>query len=349
MQDLSLDKVKKIFFKILKWAGIILIVLVIFFIIFRIGSFIKGALYPPAIPPATVEYGSLPPIFFSSGIKKDFKYTIDTLSGELPTFTDKVNVYKVEVQDPDILAVDKTNSNVRSIGFDIGPEQLSETVYRWKSDDSLNKNLVVSVKIPEFNLSSTFLTNPSILGAGSVPTEAEAITIAKNFINALSFYPEDINDEKTLTKLLTINNGVIEEATSFSKTKLINVNFFQKDIDGLPIVYPQAGLSPMSITVGSGERNSEVIDARFFYQKPSAESATYPIKSSEEAYEDLKTGNAFIVAHSGKDLDIFIKDVYLAYYIEGRQQQFLTPVVVFEGDNGFFAYVSAVRDEWVDK
>lgn len=349
MQDLTLDRVKGIVFKILKWVAIIIVILVIIFIIFRIGSFIKGALFPPAIPPATVEYGNLPTIFFSEGIKKDFTYTIDTLTGDLPVFIDKVNVYKIEVQDPDILAVDKANSKVKSLGFDIGPEQLSETVYRWQSGDSLNKNLVVSVKIPEFNLSSTFLTNPSILGAGSVPTEAEAIILAKNFINALALFPEDINEEKTLTKLLTINNGVIEDATSFSKTKLINVSFFQNDIDGLPIAYPQAGLSSMSITIGSGQRNSEVVDARFFYQKTSDESATYPIKSSEEAYEDLKAGNAFVIAHSGGDLDILIKDVYLAYYIEGRQQQFLTPVVVFEGDNGFYAYVSAVRDEWIDK
>ena len=36
-------------------------------------------------------------------------------------------------------------------------------------------------------------------------------------------------------------------------------------------------------------------------------------------------------------------------YLENKEQNFLMPVVVFEGDNGFIAYVSAVTDEWINK
>jgi len=349
MSKYTLDTVKAKLIRISKWAGGILGIILAIVIIFRVGSFLKNVFFPPPEPLPQVSFGVLPKIFFPDSVKKDFTYTIDTLTGELPDFPSQVKVYKIVLDEPDILAVQRADEKVKSLGFNIGPQQLSDTVYRWKSDDALVKDLVISVKLPEFNLSSSFLTNANVLSGKDVPTEAEAISIAQGFIEALSLYPEDIDDEKVVTKLLTISSGVVVPATSFSNAKLVNVYFFQKVKDKLPVIYPQGDLSTMSVTVGSGEREPEVVDARFFYQKISDDGATYPIKTAKEAFEELKSNKAFITSHQGTDLNILIKEVYLGYYIEGRQQDFLTPVIVFEGNNNFFAYVPAVKDEWVDK
>ncbi|OGH48130.1 MAG: hypothetical protein A3A51_01420 [Candidatus Levybacteria bacterium RIFCSPLOWO2_01_FULL_39_10] len=345
MREFTLDIVKNKLIKIGKWLGLILIIIISIFLLYKVGTFLKNVFFPPKMPPPEAKFGKLPNIFFPEGIKKDFKYEIDTLTGDLPQFSNRANVYKTIQPEPDILAVEKADTKIKSFGFTIGPEQLSETVYRWRSEDSLNKNLVVSVKIPEFNLSSSFLTNPDILSARNLPTEDESILIAKSFISFLGYFPEDIDDERTITQLLDIQNGVITPAISFSRAKLINILFFQKDKDNLPIVYPQAGQSSMSFTVGA---DSEEVDGRFFYQKLSDEGSDYSIKSAEEALADLKNGKAFINAHTGDNLNIKIKDVYLGYYIEGREQRYLTPIIVFEGSSGFSAYVPAVKDEWFD-
>ena len=155
------------------------------------------------------------------------------------------------------------------------------------------------------------------------------------------------SEEKTKIELFSINTEVLGPATSLSRARLISVSFFQADKDEMKIVYPGGDISPMNLVIGSGERDAEVLNARFFYQKISEESATYPIKTSEEAFDELKNGKGHIINHTGNNLNIVIKNVYLGFYAEGKQQQYLMPVIVFEGNNNFKAYVSAVRNEWI--
>ena len=115
------------------------------------------------------------------------------------------------------------------------------------------------------------------------------------------------------------------------------------------MVYPGGKNSTMNLVIGSGERESLVVNARFFYQKSTDKSATYPIKTAEEAFEELKNGKGRVVSQNGNDLNIVIKNVYLGFYSEGKLQDYLMPVIVFEGTNDFIAYVSAVKDEWIEK
>ena len=104
----------------------------------------------------------------------------------------------------------------------------------------------------------------------------------------------------------------------------------------------------MNLVIAGGERNPQVVSGRFFYQKILDESSTYPIISAKDAYEKLAKGDAYIASHSGNDLNILIKRVYLGFYAEGHSQDYLTPVVIFEGNNDFIAYVPAVKDEWIN-
>jgi hypothetical protein len=105
----------------------------------------------------------------------------------------------------------------------------------------------------------------------------------------------------------------------------------------------------MKLVMGSGSLKESPLEASFSHQKILDESGTYPIKSATTAFEDLKSGNAFILSHSGDSTNVKIKKVYLALFYEGKLQKYLTPVIVFEGDNNFLAYVPAVTDEWFDK
>ena len=43
-----------------------------------------------------------------------------------------------------------------------------------------------------------------------------------------------------------------------------------------------------------------------------------------------------------------IKKIYLAYYLSEQRQNYLMPIVIFEGNNNFYAYVQAVQDEWIN-
>ena len=69
--------------------------------------------------------------------------------------------------------------------------------------------------------------------------------------------------------------------------------------------------------------------------------------SAEQAFQDLKDGKGYI-ANSGdrsSTNEVVIRKVYLGYYDAGQYQPFYQPVVVFEGDGNFWAYVPAVNDD----
>lgn len=345
----TLSVVKFDFLKVSKWIGIIVAILITLFLLIKGALFIKEKIHPTPPAPPNVSFGKLPPISFPEGIKKDFKYSIDTLSGELPVFPDRTNVYKMGQSKPDILAVQRMSEKATSLGFNPEPEQLSETVYRWRSNkDEMKKALVVNVLFGEFNLSSNFILNEKLLSEQGPLSETDAINNAKEFLNALSLYPKDLDESKTKTKLLKIENGVLYDVEKARDAKLISVYFFQKDINELPIVYSINGGSSMNLTIAGGSFNNDIIDGRYFYQNITDENATYPIITADMAYDALKKGNAFILSHEGKNLNIIIKKVYLAYYAQGKTHKYLMPVVVFEGKDNFAAYVPAVISEWIE-
>lgn len=345
----TLSKFKSQFLVVAKWAAIVIGILIGIFILIKVFFIIKEIISPTPPTPPTASFGKLPPIFFPESINKKFTYSIDTLSGELPSLPDRTNVYEMEKPGPDILAVQRATEKVSSIGFDNKPEQLSDILYRWASPGPPAKSLVLNVNLASFTLYSSFLTDPVVLSGTSLGDEESAVSTAKTFLNALNLYPEDIDEDKTKIELFSINNEVLGPTESLSRAKLISVSFFQLDKDEIKMVYPGGTNSPMNLVIGSGERNPQVVNARFFYQKTTEESATYPIKTAEEAFEELKSGKGKVVTQKGDNLNTTIKDVYLGLYSEGKLQEYLMPVIVFEGTNDFVAYVSAVKDEWIEK
>lgn len=347
----TLSVFKKDFFKIAKWVTIVLGIIIGIILIIRLALFVKEIFFPSPPTPAAVEFGKIPAIDFQNGIRGEYKFTLDTLSGETPVLPDKIEVFQMGEAEPDILAVDRAKEKTSSIGFPNPPEQLSDVVYRWQTSQPFPKTLIMNVHLPQVNLSSAFLTNPEILSAINLPDQNEAIQASNNFLTALSLKSEDLADEKTKTKLLSIENGVIKEASSISNAELIGVYYLNRDINKLPIFYPRGVLSNISVIVGSGQNTSqpEIVDARYFHQPITDKSSTYPIKTAGEAIDELKNGKAYIANYDGSNKDILIKDIYLGYYIEGKTQKYLMPIIVIEGNDGFIAYVSAVKDEWIEK
>ena len=78
--------------------------------------------------------------------------------------------------------------------------------------------------------------------------------------------------------------------------------------------------------------------------------ATYPLRSVEEAWNDLNAGLGYIAnpGSTGSNL-INVRKIYLAYYYSDNPSNFLQPIYVFEADRGFIAYVSAISKEWLEK
>lgn len=326
-------------------AGIFFVIILI-----NIGKLIQAVFFPPPPTPATVAFGKLPAISFpSSTSAASYTYTINTLSGDLPVFPTKVNVYKILESQPDLLALDKAKAKVKQIGFTQNPITLSQVKYEWVSTEDLPKTVILNINTYDFFLTSNYLTNPSVEGGNNLPNQTDALSIVTNFMGSFGITPSDIDTNKTKTSLFSIENGTLIPATSFSKTQIIRIDLFQKDVNGLPIYYEKPSFSTMDFLVGGGPSQGQIVQANFMHKTITNTSATYPIKTAQQAFNELKKGNAYIASADFSQATISIRNVYLAYYISSSDQTFLMPIIVFQGDNGFFAYISAVTDEWVGK
>jgi hypothetical protein len=335
---------------ILKIGAVVLSFIFLVLIFFRIGAILMDKLNPKAPAPPTVSFGKIPAIVFPNKTnQKNYTFSLDTVSGSLPVFPDRAKVFKIVAPLPDLLALQKAKNKVSSVGFTGNELAVSDRTYQWGDPTNLNRTLTMDILTNDFGLSSSFMTDAIVQSAINLPNEQGAITTAQNFLTSMSVFPNDIDLSKAKTLLFSISNSTLNSATSLSSAQVIEVDFFQKDVDGLSVFYPSAVGSTMNVLVVGGQQQPQIAQASFFHQTISNESATYPIKTAAEAFRLLQQGLGYVASDFGSSTDIAIKNVYLGYYIGNKQQDYLQPIVVFESDNGFFAYVPVIADGWVNK
>lgn len=323
---------------VLKWGTFLLGALIILFLLLKI----KNAVFPPAPPKPTVGFGKLPGIEFPTTVNKNLSFSINTITGTLPSLPISEKVFRMQETKPDLLSLNRAKEKVKTIGFEGNPTKVSENVYQWKSPDG--KTLTMNILDFNFNLSSNFFSKQTIPVFGGRADITSGV--AKDFLGQMKLFGNDLDETKTATNLFSIKDFKLIPATSLSNTQIVKVNFFQKDINNLPVYYPgEATDSPMNFLIGRLE-DPQVLEANFFYQKPSEIFSTYPLKTAAKAFEDLKKGKGYVL-YSGSNSNVSIKKVNLGYYIGEKKQEYLIPIVVFQGDN-FLAYINAVVNEWVN-
>jgi len=335
-----------------KWTAGIVGAIFLVIIIIKVGTAVKEIISPTPPAPPTVIFGKLSSIEFppnNTGVR--YSYTVDTLTGSLPVFSDRAKVFKMVPDRADLLALQKAQNKVSKVGFTSKGILVSENIYEWTDEEPLLRKLTLNTLTSNFTLTSTFLTDPTILSGSQIPDKNGAISLAQSFLSSMSSLPADIDSSKTKSTLFSIKNGTLVPATSFADTQIIRVDLFQKDIDKISIYYSNPIIPNISLLIGGkeDENKSQIVQVNYTYQGLTEENATYPIKTADEAFSQLQEGKAFIASNSSNTniSNISIRNVLLGYYMGKNRQDYLLPIVVFEGDNNFIAYVSAVKDEWI--
>lgn len=333
-----------------KLLGIFVGVSVAIFLLIELGLFIKEKVAPTPPPAPTVTFGKLSPVNFPpSATGRKLTYSLDTVTGSLPTFQDRERVYKMETVKPDLLALDKTQAKVSRIGFTSNGIALSEDTYQWTDQSPLSKQLIMNIFSYNFTLSSSFLSSPLSDSPSNLGNQNDALNATQTFLLNMSILPKDLDLIKTKSFLFSMKDNALIPATSISNANVLRVDFFQSDKNRLPIYYPKTATSTMTLFVENIQNQLQIVDGHFFHQNISNQFSTYPLKTADQAFSELKEQKAYIASYSGNNNNVSIKNVFLAYYMEDSPQDYLLPIIIFEGDNGFFAYVSAITDEWISK
>lgn len=339
--------------QILKWGGLLIIGLIALAMLVRVVLYVKELIFPTPPPKPTVAFGKLQQqVFPLNTTDKELTYSINTLSGTLPSLPSQTKVYLIQKIRPDLLALNKASSMVKSAGFLENASPITDRIFEWSNNPNLlgiERRIRLNIVDYSFVITSAYLTNQTVLTGINLPNKTKAIDISEKMLEDMSLLPEDIDITKTKASLFSIKGNELVTATSLSNSQVIEVNFFQKDINKLSIYYEKPNSSNISILVGGGQSQGQVVGANYIYQSVSNESSTYPLKTTTQAFEELEQKKAYIASYFGSKDNVSIRKVFLGYYVGSQTQDFLMPIIIFQGDDGFYAYVPAVTDEWIDK
>lgn len=283
---------------------------------------------PPAEEQPDLKFGTLPqpnlpPIAVASS---DYGYTLDTVTGGLPENLPKlIKVYFIPQLGTTLLASERAKTLAESLGFNIGPESLSETERRFL--DPSGGQLIINLDSGNFKLTRQIAT-PSAQTT-TIDDQAKLVADLKQFLASKNLLKPQI-------------------ASGRFKIALNTISLWQEDVDGLPIETDSfsSGLVKAVVSKNLSEQNYLSLDYHFWLIDQT-NFATYPLKKAGLAFEQLQAGlGTIIIKPTGSRVSI--TSVYLAYLLTEEYSLYLQPIYVFEGE-GFVAYVSAIPDEYLEK
>jgi len=312
---------------------------------------IYKAVVPPKIPPPTVKYGILPTISFPKQTENlpQILYSIETPTGNFPTFPSQMNIYLMPKQTALLNSADLATAKATALGYSLNSTNLGNSIFRFThpTDPSiLDINIINNTFSIDYNLSAS--TN---LNSAPAPTPTEAIQNSIQALQRMQLLPEDINKTEPKTEFYSINGQTLVAVLSLSEADVTKINFYRNSITNEnETQYTFVNSNPKSANIWFilGGEESKVLSAQYKYYKIDYTNfETYPIKTASQAFSDLQSGKGFIASLGNNKLgSVTIRRIYLAYYDPDLPSQFLQPVIVFEGDNDFVAYVPAVTNEY---
>ena len=326
--------------------------LIAFILLLSIGSVsIKTykASHPVYVAP-TVKYGVLPKNIFPAKEFTTKNFTFEFTNDVIPSFNDQTKVYIIYRSKTEILALEEAKRVAKNFGFDNEPSEVSNGIYEFKNE-ATKKTLTMNVLEGDFGLKYPYLDDPSILEAKDMPTKDNAIETAISFLESGNKYTSDLKNGKKNVSYWKISDGILTSVGALSEANAIKVEFYREFLDDKwEIFSPNNGIASVSILVsGSAENEKKIIEANFKYANIDRESySTYPIKTTNEAIDELKAGNYWPASDVGLEI-VTIRSVELAYYEPVTLTQYLQPIYVFKGDNNFVAYVSAITGKYISQ
>lgn len=306
------------------------------------------ALNPPAPPPPTIGFGLLPPLVFpnQTQAEKPGRYKLETATGTLPNFGDRAKVFFMPPQGSSLLDDQEAKTIATGLGFVFEPQILDATTYRWTKSQPLQTTLNMNIKTKTFVMTTDFLNRPDLIRLGQVPDSASAVTSVKQKLNQVGLLQADIATRSGEISFLKTLGGELAPAISLSEAEVLRVDLSRAPIDGQFEMYTPDGktgtvvgfLATKEVGIVELRNNHHLVDY--------SQVETYPLRTAQDAWQVLQAGEGFI-ASKGITETAVIRKVYLGYFDAYLEQSYLQPIYVFEGDDGFLGYVSAVEPKLV--
>jgi hypothetical protein len=340
--------------KFVNYAILALVAYIILRIFWSIFSSVFIALFPPKAAPPNHAFGKLPALVFPTPVASptaQLTFQLQTIEGTVPKASESATVYFMPKNAPNLLALTNATEFARRMEFIKDPIQETKTIYRWEDAEAPLRILRYDIVSKNFILRYQFEKDMGLFADRSVPVEQVAKSEAKNMLQTYDLYPLDYEKGSVVVGYLKIVGDKLVKTTSLNQSDSIRIDYFRASIGNTPVVnaYPDEGLISF---VFSGSKNGKKRILQFAYTYWPVDyvtTATYGLKASSTAWSELQSGRGYIARYPTKGNVALVRTVYLAYYESLTPQTYMQPVFVFEGDDGFLAYISAVAPPWIEE
>ena len=341
--------------QVIKYGSIGLVgILVLWFVGTGIVSWWK-ATHPAPLPPPRVEFGRVADITFPESSVSVSAYDLQTPTGKLGKFPDRMLVLSAPSKRSGFLDADRAIDLASRLGFLFTPTQPSETLYRWTQSDPLPATLDVDIVSGHFTLKRQWQADPSLVVSKRFVSEQQTIMDAQGFLRGVSLLPADLNGPKKVSFWRAQGDRLVE-TISLSEADFVEVDMFRSNYQivgedkevlaeyGFFTPDPEEGIVSVLLSGASDIKQKQIVEVRYNHTEVNyALTGEYPIKTVETAWEELKNGGGYIAALQGDKA--VVRRIELGYYDSGGEQEYMMPIYVFTGDNDLVAYVSAIRGD----
>lgn len=302
---------------------------------------------PPVEEKPDIKFGTLPPLNFpkSSVSSSNYTYSLDTTTGGLPKvgvdsgFDKIIKVYFVSQTFATFLSPDRSNALAEKLGITTTPEILSETKYKFKEQD---KTLLVNLDNGNFS----YQNEATVSAKQGLNEDSKLVSDFQQTLVNLGVSKNDLKNGRSKVITLKPEGENFVYTPNRSEATVAQISIWPASINSKPIFTADFNKSLIyAIVAGEANNINNYLSLDFtYFPVDDSTFATYPLKTSETAFDDLKNGKGAIILEPDKP-QVSITSVYLGYYLATEYSPYLQPIFVFEGPN-FVAYVSAIPDQY---
>lgn len=338
-----------------KFGPIVILGGILFVLFFMILSLVFKSLTSKPVQQVFIPaFGQLTPNKF--GVSIDYppqaQFIIDNIEGRPITATRSANIFAIPQPTTRFGYVQNITLMAKAVGFVSEEEKyiLNGTAATFE-----NEYLKLDIDIRNFNFifDTKLDAQPDIFLNTTIPTEQTITEQARAFLRRVDRYPITLTQgtehiiymryDQTTKDFVVVDK--IEDAN------VVEVDFFPPDVDGFPVVGPRFFNSQNYVMmvfnpVGKSV-SSRVIKAQVKYFEKNPNGSFYPVKTGDEAWQELISGRGVIVSPGQNSNKITIRQMFMGYYEPETYQEYFQPIYIFLGDNNFAAYVPAVANQYV--
>jgi hypothetical protein len=334
----------------INWLILGIIAYIIFRIIWSLFVSFLIFIFPPKAPPPDHKFGKLPQIKFPTVASPSAQLTfkLETIEGSVPNASGSAVVYFMPKLAPNLLALTNTQKFAERLNFNTNPKPENKNIYHFDDPDLPLRTLRYDIVSNNFIVKYNYAQDLGLFNANNTPQIEAAKQEAKTMLQTYGIMPDDFRLANISATYLKLSNDQLIPTTSQSQANAVRIDFFRYPALGMQMMTADPTIGLISITLsGTTISKKRVLEFAYTYWPIDYKTiATYKIKTSTQAWQELQKGYGYIPKYPAGNT-IIVRQMKLAYFDSYEPQMYLQPIFVFEGDD-FLGYVPAIAPPWTE-